>query len=232
MSSRLTVEHSHKGARSSQRGHCGPGWRSIRRIGPAPGAASGSPTVPTTTRPAWLPARESSRATPGYSRRRSPSPGHRHGLGPRHGFRTGSAPALVVEAIALLRRHETLITADAGDYREANLKALASAAIPALIADTAMRGHDERFEMTNASRTRAATRRSRTCSTTRASPRKKPGASGRPTSTTSVKPAPASVRPARPCTRKGRTVSTTATWPPDSPAASGMACPVGCGLDA
>lgn len=52
----------------------------------------------------------------------------------------------MVEAIALLRRHETLITADAGDYREANLKALASAAIPALIADTAMRGNDERFQ--------------------------------------------------------------------------------------
>ncbi len=52
----------------------------------------------------------------------------------------------VVEATAALRQPETLIPADAGYHSEANLKALAEAAIPALIADTGMRGRDERFQ--------------------------------------------------------------------------------------
>lgn len=49
----------------------------------------------------------------------------------------------VVEATAPLRSFDTLITADAGYHREAKLKALAEAAIPALIADTGMRARDE-----------------------------------------------------------------------------------------
>lgn len=52
----------------------------------------------------------------------------------------------VVKATAPLRRSETLITADAGYHSEANLQALAEAAIPALIADTGMRQRDERFQ--------------------------------------------------------------------------------------
>lgn len=61
---------------------------------------------------------------------------------------TGSEQELllpVVVATAPLRSASTLITADAGYHSEANLKALAEAAIPALIADTGMRQRDERF---------------------------------------------------------------------------------------
>ena len=62
---------------------------------------------------------------------------------------TGSEQELllpVVEATRSLRTPETLITADAGYHSEANLKALAEAAVPALIADAGMRQRDERFQ--------------------------------------------------------------------------------------
>jgi len=62
---------------------------------------------------------------------------------------TGSEQALllpVVEATADSRSAQTLITADAGYHSAANLKALAEAEIPALIADTGMRKRDERFK--------------------------------------------------------------------------------------
>jgi hypothetical protein len=51
----------------------------------------------------------------------------------------------VVEALAPMRAPETLITADAGYHREANLRALAEANVDALIADNGMRQRDERF---------------------------------------------------------------------------------------
>jgi transposase len=51
----------------------------------------------------------------------------------------------VVMATAVLRTPDTLITADAGYHSEANLKALALADVPALIADNAMRQRDARF---------------------------------------------------------------------------------------
>jgi transposase len=51
----------------------------------------------------------------------------------------------VVMATAVLRTPETLITADAGYHSEANLQALALAAVPALIADNNMRQRDARF---------------------------------------------------------------------------------------
>jgi hypothetical protein len=62
---------------------------------------------------------------------------------------TGSEQELllpVVAATAAIRSPHTLMTADAGYHSEANLKALAEQAIPALIADTGMRGRDERFK--------------------------------------------------------------------------------------
>ena len=62
---------------------------------------------------------------------------------------TGSEQELlwpVVKATGSLRTPATLITADAGYHSEANLKALAEAAIPALIADPDMRARDERFK--------------------------------------------------------------------------------------
>ncbi|MDK9725551.1 MAG: transposase [Sterolibacteriaceae bacterium MAG5] len=62
---------------------------------------------------------------------------------------TGSEQELllpVVEATAGLRTDQTLITADAGYHSDANLKALATQAIPALIADNGMRRRDERFK--------------------------------------------------------------------------------------
>ncbi|MFN8861824.1 MAG: transposase [Gemmatimonas sp.] len=51
----------------------------------------------------------------------------------------------VVEATAALRTAATVITADAGYHSEANLRALAEAQIPALIADKDMRRRDPRF---------------------------------------------------------------------------------------
>jgi len=62
---------------------------------------------------------------------------------------TGSEQSLllpVVEALAGQLAPDTLITADAGYHSEANLKALAGRAIPALIADNGMRARDERFK--------------------------------------------------------------------------------------
>ena len=62
---------------------------------------------------------------------------------------TGSEQELllpVVEATASLRTDQTLITADAGYHSETNLKVLAEANIPALIADNGMRKRDERFK--------------------------------------------------------------------------------------
>lgn len=50
-----------------------------------------------------------------------------------------------VAATAALRTPDTLITADAGYHSEANLKALANAGVPALIADGGMRQRDARF---------------------------------------------------------------------------------------
>ena len=61
---------------------------------------------------------------------------------------TGSEQELllpVVEALATLRTSETVLTADAGYYSEANLAALAALQVPALIADPDMRTRDERF---------------------------------------------------------------------------------------
>ena len=51
----------------------------------------------------------------------------------------------VVEALAALRTSETLLTADAGSHREANLAALAALHVTTLIADPDMRKRDERF---------------------------------------------------------------------------------------
>lgn len=51
----------------------------------------------------------------------------------------------VVKAMQDTFTHDSLITADAGYHSEANLKALASMKIKALIADNNMRGRDERF---------------------------------------------------------------------------------------
>ena len=62
---------------------------------------------------------------------------------------TGSEQELllpVVEATAPLRTDQTLITADAGYHSKTNLKSLAEANIPALIADNGMRKRDERFK--------------------------------------------------------------------------------------
>jgi hypothetical protein len=62
---------------------------------------------------------------------------------------TGSEQELllpVVEATAVHRTDQTLITADAGYHSDANLKALAEREIPALIADNGMRQRDERFK--------------------------------------------------------------------------------------
>ena len=51
----------------------------------------------------------------------------------------------VVEATAALRTAATVITADAGYHSEANMRALAEAQVPALIADKDMRRRDPRF---------------------------------------------------------------------------------------
>jgi hypothetical protein len=51
---------------------------------------------------------------------------------------------------AALRTADTLITADAGYHSEANLQALALAAVPALIADNGMRPRDARCAMCDA----------------------------------------------------------------------------------
>jgi transposase len=51
----------------------------------------------------------------------------------------------VVAATASLRTPDTLITADASYHSEANLRALAEAQVPALIADGSMRKRDARF---------------------------------------------------------------------------------------
>src|SRR3990167_578243 len=62
---------------------------------------------------------------------------------------TGNEQALLmpmVEAAAALCPPDTLITADAGYHSDANLKALAQANRPALIADNQMRKRDERFK--------------------------------------------------------------------------------------
>ena len=61
---------------------------------------------------------------------------------------TGSEQELllpVIDATATHRTPHTLITADAGYHSEANLRALAERAVPALIADRDMRKRDERF---------------------------------------------------------------------------------------
>ena len=61
---------------------------------------------------------------------------------------TGSEQELllpVVEALAALRMSTTVLTADAGYHREANLAALAAREVAALIADPDMRKRDERF---------------------------------------------------------------------------------------
>ena len=62
---------------------------------------------------------------------------------------TGSEQELllpVVEATAVHRTDQTLITADAGYHSEANISFLAEQEIPALIADNGMRKRDERFK--------------------------------------------------------------------------------------
>lgn len=51
----------------------------------------------------------------------------------------------VIEATAALRTAETVITADAGYHSDANVRALAEAQVPALIADKDMRRRDPRF---------------------------------------------------------------------------------------
>jgi Transposase DDE domain/Transposase domain (DUF772) len=51
----------------------------------------------------------------------------------------------VVDALAALRTSDTLLTADAGYHSEANLAALATREVAALIADPDMRQRDERF---------------------------------------------------------------------------------------
>jgi len=65
-----------------------------------------------------------------------------------HAHGTGSAQALllpVVDAVAALRTSDTVRTAGAGYLREANLAALASLEVPALIADPDMLRRDEWF---------------------------------------------------------------------------------------
>jgi len=62
---------------------------------------------------------------------------------------TGSEQDLLLPVIQATRSTatpDTLYTADAGYHSETNLKALAEANIPALIADNGMRGRDERFK--------------------------------------------------------------------------------------
>lgn len=62
---------------------------------------------------------------------------------------SGSEQALllpVIDATAALRTEQTLITADAGYHSTANVTELADRNIPALIADTGLRGRDERFK--------------------------------------------------------------------------------------
>src|SRR5688572_25159863 len=51
----------------------------------------------------------------------------------------------MVECTAALRTGQTMVTADAGYYSEANLKGLYERAVPALIADGLMRQRDARF---------------------------------------------------------------------------------------
>jgi len=51
----------------------------------------------------------------------------------------------MIEATAAVRAPDTLITADAGYHSSDNVQALCEAAIPALVADNAMRQRDERF---------------------------------------------------------------------------------------
>jgi len=63
-----------------------------------------------------------------------------HGVGAEQELLLG-----VVAATAPLRTADTLITADAGYHSEANLRALADAQVPALIADGNMRKRDTRF---------------------------------------------------------------------------------------
>jgi IS5 family transposase len=63
-----------------------------------------------------------------------------HGVGAEHELLLG-----VVAATAPLRTTDTLITADAGYHSEANLRALAEAQVPTLIADKDMRPRDARF---------------------------------------------------------------------------------------
>jgi hypothetical protein len=63
-----------------------------------------------------------------------------HGVGAEQELLLG-----VVAATAPLRTTDTLITADAGYHSEANLRALAEAQVPALIADGNMRKRDARF---------------------------------------------------------------------------------------
>jgi transposase len=61
---------------------------------------------------------------------------------------TGSEQELLIPVVKALQEaltHDSLITADAGYHSEANLKALASMKINALIADNNMRSRDERF---------------------------------------------------------------------------------------
>jgi hypothetical protein len=55
----------------------------------------------------------------------------------------------VVEALAPYRAPTTLLTADAGYHSEANVAALATAEVDALIADTGMRQRDDRFATPN-----------------------------------------------------------------------------------
>jgi hypothetical protein len=63
-----------------------------------------------------------------------------HGVGAEHELLRG-----VVAATAPLCTADTLITADAGYHSEANLRTLADAQVPALMADSAMRQRDARF---------------------------------------------------------------------------------------
>jgi hypothetical protein len=61
---------------------------------------------------------------------------------------SGSEQSVLLPAIAqtdVVRKPQTLITADAGYHSEANLKALHDQGIPALVADGLMRRRDERF---------------------------------------------------------------------------------------
>jgi len=61
---------------------------------------------------------------------------------------TGSEQELLIPVVTAMKEmlsNDTLITADAGYHSEANLKQLAAMNVDALIADTHMRGRDERF---------------------------------------------------------------------------------------